>query len=139
PNIIIMYSDGTYEFEREASLFVATHDKPREMERRYLKLCQSRLESDWMKALFYGFGPYSMSDSFEYFSNFLKSSYVSEKYDSLDLNICAESSKLILVRYTLQLLLNMCKQADVSNAMESEYMVVKFFMLACLSREDQLK
>jgi hypothetical protein len=134
-----MFVDGTDQFEKETTAFEITHDKSKEMERKYLKLCQKRLEEDWIRALFYGFGPYGMSSDFEYFLSFLRESYVSEKYDSLDLDICSESSKLSLVRYTMEMLTNLCKQSDDENALESEYLPVKFFMLSCLAREEQLK
>lgn len=134
-----MFSDGTRSFETEEAAFEAAHEKSKEMERKYLKLCQKRLEEDWVRALLYGFGPYGMSSDFDYFLSFLRESYVSEKYDCLDLDIYSESSKLFLVRYTMEMLSNMCKASDDGNALESEYLPVKFFMLACLAREEQLK
>lgn len=134
-----MYVDGTREFEKELSDFEMTHDQSKSMERRYLKMCQKRLETDWMRALLYGFGSYGMSSDFNYFLAFLRENYVSERFDSLDLDICSESSKLYLVRYTMELLTNLCKQSDEENALESEYLPIKFFMFACLAREEQLK
>jgi hypothetical protein len=134
-----MYVDGTDEFEKELSMFVSTHDRSKNMEKRYLKMCQRRLGEDWVRALLYGFGPYRMSSDFDYFLSFLRESYVSERFDFLDLDICSESSKLYLVRYTMELLTNLCKQSDEDNALESEYLPIKFFMFACLAREEQLK
>ena len=134
-----MFVDGTREFQRENANFEASFEKSKEMERRYVKLCQERLEKDWIRAVLYGFGPYRMSEDFDYFLSFLEKSYVSPNYDFLDLDICSEGHKLYQVRYTMELLKNLCTQSDDDNAPESEYIPIKFFAFACLAREEQLK
>lgn len=135
-----MFSDGTRVFQEEASMCEATNTKSIDMDRKYFELCKQRFQNDWLHSFLFGFKAYAMSESYDYFVEYLTQSYVSEKYDVHDLDIYAEPSKTKLVRYTLELLKNLCKQADAEyGAPESDYLVVKFFMLACLAREDQLQ
>jgi hypothetical protein len=132
------FTDGTAAYEKEASLFEATFEESKTMETLYANECKRRMEFDWLFAFFFGFGRCGMSNDFKYFLLFLNDMYVSLDYDAFDAEGCSESFELRIVRSAMDTLSDLCVQSDEENALESPYLPVKFFMLACLAREGQL-
>lgn len=133
------YSDGTVVFQQELSLFKATHAQSKELEIQAMLQCHRRMETDWIHCVLYGFGSYQKSVDFQCFVQWIKDTYTAKKYDKLNLDGCTIGYELSLVRNTMKLLSNLCKFCDHHNALEGDYIPVKFFMLACVAREESLR
>lgn len=133
------YTHGTFHYEEDVSIFDSTFDKSKEIEVDIIQLSHERMQKNWLRMLLYGFGLYTMSSDFDRFIEWLNDMYLDKKYDIYNKDKNNESYDLFLVRYTIQLLKNACTFFDEQNGLEGSYIPVKFFMLACIAREEHLK
>lgn len=125
-----MYTEGTNELDRERDELSNTFSEYlTEMEWMAYDITEERLEKDWLKAFWYSFGDKKMSTNFEYFAKFLEDMYL----DS------AGTGQAKTVKYTMLVLRKLCEYCEKTNAPESFYKPVKFFVLACLAREKDLE
>jgi hypothetical protein len=134
------YSDGTLAYEYDLNLFkrsLSVYDKTIAI--RHQRISHAKMEKSWLHMLLFGFGLWGVSGEFRKIKNWLIKMYLHESYDDQTGDNDSDACSLELVRYTLELLDNLCTFMDDRRALEPEYLIVKVFVLACLAREEHLR
>lgn len=107
---------------------------------KYSKWSLERTTRDWFTAFFFAFGKCKMSSDLKSMMEYVNMKYADEKYDKHGTETDSEPYELYVIRFTLKSLEDLAKMCDGMGASvwEGHYVPVKFWMLACLTREPEL-
>lgn len=130
-----MYCDGNSIYKRKNEELSLVYREAKRFNAKYHDLFVERTK-DWMFTFFYAFGISNMADDYRVFVKSLNEHYFDQAYDKYSYTQGSEIHELSLIRYVTAVLSELCDQVDRLEIYdESLFIPVKFFMLACIAKE----